>query len=120
MKTITFEALPELVHSLIAKVESLEQTLQNKVLDKAIITTADKWLNIDELKVYLPDHPAKATIYGWVHYRRIPHHKGGKKLRFLKSEIDVWLKLGKRKSLIEMEMEANKYLTKKKGGQKYE
>lgn len=99
---------------LINKVESLEKAL----LDKNEVPTipVDRWFNIDELKTYLPDHPAKATIYGWVSKREIPFHKGGKKLRFLQSEIDAWLSCGKRKSESELKNEAIKYCDTKKIG----
>jgi hypothetical protein len=45
----------------------------------------------------------------------IPVHKGGKKLRFLKSEIDSWLKQGRKKTLAETASEAEAYLHKKGG-----
>jgi excisionase family DNA binding protein len=109
---ITFEKLPEAIGYLIGKVEALERTLQTKNEQTIIPTT--KWLNIDELKEYLPDRPAKATIYGWVCSRQIPHHKGGKKLRFLQSEIDEWLATGKRKSESELTAEAENYCKTKK------
>ncbi len=51
----------------------------------------DRWMNLNELCEYLPDNPSKATVYGWVHNNKIPVHKGGKKLRFLKSEVDNWM-----------------------------
>jgi excisionase family DNA binding protein len=76
----------------------------------------DGWLNLEELQDYLPDHPAKPTIYSWVSQRLIPHHKGGKKLRFRKSEIDEWLSAGKRQSNDEIEAAAREYLTKSKRG----
>jgi hypothetical protein len=44
----------------------------------------------------------------------IPVHKGGKKLRFLKSEIDNWLRQGRKKSNAEIEVEADQYLKNKK------
>jgi hypothetical protein len=50
-----------------------------------------------------------------VHSGLIPVHKGGKKLRFLKSEIDNWIKQGRKKTLAETASEAESYL-KKKGG----
>lgn len=52
----------------------------------------DVWFDLRELCEYHPDKPSKATVYGWVNSKNIPVHKGGKKLRFLKSEIDNWLK----------------------------
>lgn len=107
--------MPKAMAYLIGKVEALEKALLEKNETPSI--PADRWFNIDELKVYLPDHPAKATIYGWVSKREIPFHKGGKKLRFLQSDIDKWLCSGKRKSEIELRDEANNYCaTKRIGG----
>lgn len=54
----------------------------------------DKWLSVEDLMEYLPDNTARATIYGWVAQEKIPYHKYGKKLTFLKSEIDTWLFYG--------------------------
>lgn len=54
----------------------------------------DCWFTIAELCTYHPDKPATATVYGWVKNGLIPSHKGAKNLRFLKSEIDQWLKHG--------------------------
>ena len=45
----------------------------------------------------------------------IPVHKGGKKLRFLKSEIDIWLKQGKKKTFEEIDNETEQYFKTKKG-----
>ena len=106
-ETITFETMPKAMAYLINKVEALEKALLEK--NETPATPVDRWLNIDELKAYLPDHPAKATIYGWVSRRKIPYHKGGKKLRFLQSDIDAWLSSGKRKSENELMDKANKY-----------
>ncbi len=106
-ETITFETMPKAMAYLIRKVEDLEKALLEK--SEAPAAPVDRWLNIDELKAYLPDHPAKTTIYGWVSKREIPYHKGSKKLRFLKSDIDKWLSNGKRKSESELRDEAETY-----------
>lgn len=112
---ITFEKLPQAVEYLINKVEALAEALKLKK-DENKPEEKDRWLNMDELIKYLPDHPAKPTIYGWVSNRQIPHHKGGKKLRFLKSEIDKWLSTGRRKTNEEIMAEAQNYASRKKGG----
>ncbi len=115
MKTeLTFEKLPSAVQYLIAKIETIEQLLstQNRVTNVQL----DTWMNIDELMEYLPDKPAKATVYGWVSAREIPHNKGKSRLRFLKSEIDKWLSDGKRKTEDELQQEAEVYLKAKKSG----
>lgn len=106
--------MPKAMAYLITKVEALEKVLLEK--SEVPVAPVDKWLNIDELKAFLPDHPAKATIYGWVSKREIPYHKGGKKLRFLQSDIDKWLSNGKRRSESELVGEANKYCETRKIG----
>jgi excisionase family DNA binding protein len=73
----------------------------------------DRWLDLNELCIYHPDKPSKPTVYGWVNAGTIPVHKGGKKLRFLKSEIDSWLRQGKKKTLAETASEAETYLKSK-------
>ncbi len=78
-------------------------------------TQTDRWFDLNELCIYHPDKPSKATIYGYVHTGIIPCHKGQKKLRFLKSEIDAWLKQGRKKTLAETANEAEQYLQTKKG-----
>ena len=114
---ITFNEMPGAMIYLISKVEALERLFQTK---NEPTTPADHWLNIDELKEFLPDKPAKATIYGWVSTRQIPYHKRGKKLYFKQSEIDNWLADGKRRSETDLLNEASKYLDLKKGGKRYE
>ena len=78
-------------------------------------TETDRWFDLNELCEYHPDKPCKPTVYGWVNAGIIPVHKGGKKLRFLKSEIDSWLKQGRKKTLAETAGEAEQYCKTKKG-----
>jgi excisionase family DNA binding protein len=75
----------------------------------------NRWFDLNELCTYIPDKPSKPTVYGWVNAGTIPVHKGGKKLRFLKSEIDSWLMQGRKKTLAEVTSEAEANL-KRKGG----
>ncbi len=113
MNEITFETLPKAVSDLTNEVSEIKRLLLEKSSEQP--TETDRWFDLTELCNYLPDKPAKATAYGWVHAGAIPCHKGAKKLRFLKSEIDLWLKSGKRKTVAELASEAESYL-KKKGG----
>ena len=78
-------------------------------------TETDRWFDLQELCIYHPDKPQKTTVYGWVNVKSIPVHKSGKKLRFLKSEIDSWLKKGKKKTYDELAIEADQYLLTKRG-----
>lgn len=109
--TLTFEQLPEAVSRLCDKFEFIERFIIARNTEPQPET--DKWLNIDELIDYLPDKPARATIYGKVHHRLIPYHKQGKSLIFRKSEIDTWLNQGRIKTTDETAEEATHYLRRK-------
>jgi len=113
MENITHENFPTAISELLNEVKDLKQMFL--AISKEPHAETERWFNISELCEYLPDKPAKATVYGYVHTLSIPFHKTTKKLRFIKSEIDLWLKSGKRKTVSEIEAEANQYFTKKKG-----
>ena len=81
---ITPEELQELIEKSLKKVLSELKELKQE-------ETSDRWMNLSELCNYHPDKPTKPTVYGWVNSGKVPVHKGGKKLRFLKSEIDKWM-----------------------------
>lgn len=76
----------------------------------------DRWFDLNEFCNYHPDKPSKPTVYGWVNAGTVPVHKGGKKLRFLKSQVDNWLMQGRKKTLAEIAGEADQYLSKKRKG----
>ena len=112
-QVITLESLPKAFAHLTNEVCEIKRLLLEKSIEKP--TETDCWFDLKELCIYHPDKPSKPTVYGWVNSGIIPVHKGGKKLRFLKSEIDTWLKQGRIKTLAETANEAETYL-KKKGG----
>ena len=111
---ISFNDMPKALAYLIGKVDKLETLLS--VQTTARVEPSDRWFNLQELCEYLPDHPAKQTVYGWIGQHTVPYHKKGKKLQFLKSEIDAWLKLDKRKTAAELHTEAVQFVNSKKGG----
>jgi predicted DNA-binding transcriptional regulator AlpA len=104
---ITAAELETLLENSIKKVLSTQQTEQPN--------ETYRWFDLNELCIYHPDKPSKPTVYGWVNASTIPVHKGSKKLRFLKSEIDNWLRQGRKKTLAETASEAEQYLKTKKG-----
>ena len=73
-----------------------------------------KWMDIDELCAYLPSHPTKQTVYGWVSAKQIPVHKINKALAFLQSEIDDWLKSKVHKTQDDLMLEAEQFVKSKK------
>ena len=110
MQTVTitqitpFE-LETLIENSIKKVLSTQQNEQP--------TGTDRWFDLKELCNYHPDKPKPATVYGWVFAGKIPVNKGEKKLRFLKSEIDEWLKQGRKMTVAESSLRAEQYLKSK-------
>jgi len=110
---LTLETLPKAFTLLTNEVSEIKRLLLEKSNEQP--TESDSWFDLNELCKYHPDKPSKPTVYGWVNAGTIPVHKGGKKLRFLKSEIDSWLKLGRVKTVAELVSESKIYLNKKGG-----
>ena len=104
---LSFNDVPKAVAHLIDKVEKIENLL---ITNQPQAQEGDQWLNLNDLCKYHPDHSAKPTVYAWIGQRSIPYHKKGKKLMFLKSEIDNWLKEGRRKTAAEIQAEAEQYV----------
>ena len=84
---LSFNDLPSALSLVINKLEILEEkfsTLMTQIQpDKGL-----EWLSVSELSEYLPTHPVEHTIYCWTSNKQIPFHKKGKRIMFLKSEID--------------------------------
>ncbi len=112
MNTVTFETLPSAVSMLLDKVEKIESSLA--AMNQPSTESADRWMNIQELMEYHPDKPAKKTVYDWVTLRKIPYHKDGKRLRFLKSEIDRWLMSAYHKTEDELYEEGVRFVNSKR------
>ncbi|MBR5434805.1 MAG: helix-turn-helix domain-containing protein [Bacteroidales bacterium] len=89
MNELNIETLAKEVRDLRDEIKEWQDVLKKNMLQNTL--SNDKWMSINDLIEYLPDKTARATIYGWVSQGLIPYHKYGKKLTFLKSEIDNWL-----------------------------
>jgi hypothetical protein len=85
----TFNDLPQLVSDLIQKVDLLLEDHDTQIKDE------DYLMSVEDLRAYLPENPARQTVYGWINGRRIPYEKHGKRLYFRKSKIDWWLANGR-------------------------
>ena len=88
---ITYDNLPEAVQELHKKIDRLLTQVHSVPQPEA-----DRLLTIEELRDYLPECPARQTIYGWVNERNVPYEKYGRKLYFRKSAIDTWVNNGRR------------------------
>jgi excisionase family DNA binding protein len=62
---------------------------------------AEKFLTINQAAEYL--HLALPTVYAMVHRREIVFHKRGKRLYFLESDLQNFIKEGRRKSIAEIQ-----------------
>lgn len=112
-ETITFEDMPKAMVQLMAKLEEIETKLE-EIHQVICPCVEERWMSLKELREYLPSHPAEQTIYGWTSHHNIPYHKRGKRIMFLKSEIDQWLHDGKIKSQIELQKEALRFIQSKR------
>ena len=113
MENLTLETLPKAFTQIALEILEIKRLLQEQSQIIHNIET-EQWFDLPELCSYHPDKPSKATVYAWVNEGLIPVHKSSKKLRFLKSEIDQWLKQGKRKSIYELNAEVVNRLNHKK------
>ena len=114
MQTISFEQLPQAVAELSAQLLEIRSLIQNMATTTPLLPASDQWLNVKELSEYLPSRPAVATIYEYTANETIPFSKQGKSLIFLKSEIEEWLRSGRKKTkaekMEELKADAEKHL----------
>ena len=58
---VSFDQMPTVVSELKQEISGLK-TLVRTLIDAAGAAPKDAWMNIDELRAYHPDHPARPTI----------------------------------------------------------
>lgn len=109
---------PTTLETMPTRLDILEDKINHPVSLIEKLTVAepvqDQWMDVDGLCSYHPDRPAMKTVYDWVTLRRVPYHKDGKRLRFLKPEIDAWLAGGYHKTDDEMQEAAVAYVNQKR------
>jgi hypothetical protein len=76
--------LPQAIAHLIGTTDKIEYMLTQQHTPQQ---EENHWFDINALRQYLPDLPARQTVYQWVAAKSIPFHKKGKKLIFLKTDI---------------------------------
>ena len=113
---LRFDDIPEILGWIKEKLVELDAKIDVIQDKKELAVEEDRWFSVQEVSDYLPEHPAVQTLYTWTSAKRIPYHKEGKRLRFLKSEIDTWLKKPEAhfKSIEQIEDEARKYVESKR------
>ncbi len=107
---ISFENLPKAVAYLVselAEIKSLVEKGQTPIVSQKRIP-----INIEEACQIIGK--AKPTVYALVRKRMIPCYKNGKKLYFFEDELLDWISKGKKKTLQEIEFEAEMEYNKRK------
>ena len=111
----TFDMIPILMANLLEDNKLLSQKLDaiNKKISASvgnINKDEDRRMDVSEAQKYIPGHPAVQTIYGWTSNNLIPYHKVGKRIYFIKSELDAWLLKEGHKSQDDLLREAEEYV----------
>ncbi|HEY4325489.1 MAG TPA: helix-turn-helix domain-containing protein [Mucilaginibacter sp.] len=97
METLTFDQLPKAVSLLLEKVSHLEELLlanenNSKRIEQSIdVNQAARFLNM-----------AVQTLYGKVSRKEVPVNKQGKHLHFYISELEEWLRKGRKRTFTEI------------------
>lgn len=109
----TFDMIPMLMANLLednkilsAKLDAINKKISAPVGNK----DDDQRMDVTEAQKYIPGHPAVQTIYGWTSNNMIPYHKVGKRIYFVKSELDAWLSKEQHKSQADLQLEAENYV----------
>jgi predicted DNA-binding transcriptional regulator AlpA len=108
METLKFEQLPNVVATLTDEVRELKALILKKAESHTLLETPIRLEEVVPIAGL-----TKPTLYGYVQRNEIPYHKKGNRLYFFKSEIIDWIRTGKQKTLKELEMEVNEYLSNK-------
>lgn len=110
----TFDMIPMLMANLLednkilsAKIDALNRKITASVGNN---NDDDQRMDVAEAQNYIPGHPAVQTIYGWTSNNMIPYHKVGKRIYFVKSELDAWLSKKQHKSKEDLRKEAENYV----------
>jgi excisionase family DNA binding protein len=111
---ISFENLPKAVAHLVRELAEIKY-----LVEKGQTTVVpQKRIPIDIEEVCQIIGKAKPTVYALVRKRLIPCYKSGKKLYFFEDELLDWISKGKKKTLQEIEFEAETEYNKRKNIQR--
>lgn len=106
----------EVLESRLSNIETLLLDLKHG--SKEAIGSTNELLSISEAAAFLK--LSVPTMYGYVHRCSIPYSKKGKRLYFMKGELENWIKSGRRKTLAEIEGQDISLMLKSRKGLKHE
>lgn len=115
----TFDMIPLLMANLLEDTKRLSAKLDviSKKISESVSSSSkndDQRMDVTEAQQYIPGHPAVQTIYGWTSNNQIPYHKIGKRIFFVKSELDEWLSKEQHQSQEDLQHEAEEFVNKKR------
>lgn len=115
----TFDMIPLLMANLLEDTKRLSAKLDviSKKISESVSSSSkndDQRMDVTEAQQYIPGHPAVQTIYGWTSNNQIPYHKIGKRIFFVKSELDEWLSKEQHQSQEDLQCEAEEFVNKKR------
>lgn len=99
------------------ELQAIKSLLQQTLLNSNSVDSGSPksiWMDLDELINYLPNKPAKATLYNKLSNGEIPGYKEGKKWYFKRTEIDAYLNAGKIKTSAEIQEDIEDFMSNKK------
>ena len=100
MEQYSFDQLPRAVSELHQKLD----VLQDLILEsRQAVPQAVELMTIAQAAEFL--NLSVQTLYGKVCHKEIPVSKKGKRLYFYKSELEDWIRSGKKKTLAELKQE---------------
>ena len=112
---ITFNNLPEAVKHLIKDVEEIKNLLLNQSASrKPLISNGgaeNDILNVEDVAKIMSIK--KSTVYNLTCKRQIPYFKRGGRIYFDRVEITEWIRNDRRKTIKELQDEANLAIRKK-------
>lgn len=109
---LTFEHLPIVVNNIYNKIEHIEKLLSTNQNFQP--NRSDEFLTVSETANFL--RLSVPTIYGLISRNAIPSMKRSKRVYFSKTELENYLKEGKKKSSEELIKETDLFILNKKGG----
>ena len=106
----------ELIEAKLSNIENLLLDIKHQPNQVETSNQQEQLLTIQQASDFLC--LSVPTLYTKVSHKELPCMKRGKRLYFSRTELMEYIKQGKKKTLAEIESEADQYLIKRKGGRK--
>ena len=93
--TYSFNDVPRALTEIRQEMADLKRMLLD--FQKPSQSEEDRWMNIEEVREYIPFHPAEQTVYGWTSENQIPFHKIKKNLYEIQREAEAYVAHNRRR-----------------------